>query len=37
MSTPVGTQDPVIEVSGLTKEFGRTVALQGASLTVERG
>ena len=37
MSTPVGTQDSVIEVSGLTKEFGRTVALQGASLTVARG
>ena len=37
MSTPVGNEDRVIEVSGLTKEFGRTVALQGASLTVARG
>lgn len=27
----------VIDVSGLTKEFGRTVALQGASLSVSRG
>ncbi|WP_022892759.1 phosphonate ABC transporter ATP-binding protein [Agromyces subbeticus] len=27
----------VIDVTGLTKEFGRTVALQGASLTVSRG
>ena len=38
MSTQVGTEDPVvIDVTGLTKEFGRTVALQGASLTVARG
>lgn len=38
MSTQVGTEDSVvIDVTGLTKEFGRTVALQGASLTVARG